>query len=42
MGDHASSEMTNWQCLLLVIAFTALRNGLEVGSQSFVNAIETF
>ena len=41
MGDHVSSQMSNWQCLLLVIAFAALGNGLEVGSQGFVDAIET-
>ena len=41
MGDHVSSQMSNWQCLLLVVAFAALGNGLEVGSQGFVDAIET-
>jgi len=41
VGDHASSEMTNWQSLFLVVAFAALRNGLEVGSQGFVDTVET-
>lgn len=41
MVNHAGSEMSNWQSLLFVVAFTALGDGFEVGSQGLVNAIET-
>lgn len=39
MADHAGAQMRDRQSLLLVVAFTALGDGLDVGSHGFVDAI---
>lgn len=39
VADHAGAQVRNGQGLLLVIAFAALGDGLDVGGHGFVDAI---
>lgn len=42
VGDHAASQVGDWQCLLLVIPLIALGDRLDVGGHGLVNAVNAW